>query len=116
MPNPKMPSTTMKNTVAGRYRSGVPPKIRTATIRTVISMENVKSQDSALEMTSVSRGKYTFLIRLPLATSEPMPVVTTLLKNSHGSKPQDNQSANTSKPDGSPSAGFALSSREKTTE
>ncbi len=79
-------------------------------------MEKVNSQDSALEMTSDSRGKYTFLIRLLFATSDAMPVVTTLLKNSHGSRPHDNQSAKTSRPDGSPSAGFAFSKREKTTE
>ena len=69
-----------------------------------------------MEATRISRGKYTFLIRLLFAISEPIDAVVPSAKKFHGNEPQSRNSAKEWSPLGCPVGGWILRKTAKMIE
>ena len=72
--------------------------------------------DAVEEMTRISRGKYTFLIKLPLLISVSGEAPTPIWKKFQGIKPQTRNSAKLESPLGSPVGGSTFRKTPKTSQ
>ena len=90
---------------SGIHGSTMFPAISRIAHSTPSSMSMVTTSDAVPEATSSSRGKYTFLMRLPLPTIEPSPMLRPFWKRFHGTSAQSRKSANECRPLGSPVGG-----------
>ena len=91
------------------------PKIRSSPQTTASSMRNVTPSAPTLAVTSSSRGKYTFLMRLALPTSVSIAVLTVLAKKFQGTSAQSRKITKLWRPLGSPTGGSILRKVPKTT-